>query len=63
MPTGYGLPNPYQWYTFGSQHTGGIVQFAFADGSVHAISTGINSNLEILEALCNITNTSPIPPY
>jgi prepilin-type N-terminal cleavage/methylation domain-containing protein len=38
MPTGYGLPNPYQWYTFGSQHTAGIVQFAFADGSVRPVT-------------------------
>jgi prepilin-type N-terminal cleavage/methylation domain-containing protein len=36
LPTGYGLPDPCQWYTFGSYHTG-IVQFAFADGSVRGI--------------------------
>lgn len=37
MPTAYGLPTPYAWYTFGSLHTAGIVQFAFADGSVRPI--------------------------
>jgi len=36
MPTAYGLPDPCQWYTFGSQHTA-IVYFAFADGSVRGV--------------------------
>ncbi len=33
LVTAWGLPNPPQWYTFGSRHTG-IVQFCFGDGSV-----------------------------
>jgi prepilin-type N-terminal cleavage/methylation domain-containing protein len=34
LPTAWGLPDPPQWYTFGSRHTA-VVQFADADGSVH----------------------------
>ena len=40
LPTYWGLPNPGQWYTFGSKHTG-IVQFAYGDGSVRRIRKGI----------------------
>ena len=36
LPTAWGLPTPGDWYTFGSRHTG-IVNFAFADGSVRAV--------------------------
>lgn len=44
MPTAYGLPTPSAWYTFGSQHTGGLVQFAFGDGSVRGVmSVGPNN--------------------
>jgi prepilin-type processing-associated H-X9-DG protein len=41
LPTYWGLangPNSF-WYQFSSNHTG-VVQFAFADGSVHALRTG-----------------------
>jgi prepilin-type processing-associated H-X9-DG protein len=31
--------NDVDWYQFSSRHTGGIVQFAFADGSVRPITT------------------------
>ncbi|HEV3260604.1 MAG TPA: DUF1559 domain-containing protein [Gemmataceae bacterium] len=41
MPTAWGLSDPVDWYQFSSQHPG-IVQFAFADGSVHPLSTGID---------------------
>jgi|SRR5579875_918955 prepilin-type N-terminal cleavage/methylation domain-containing protein len=37
MATAWGLPRPPQWYTYGSLHTGGVVQFAFGDGSVRPI--------------------------
>lgn len=37
MATYPGLPKPPQWNTYGSLHTGGIVQFAFGDGSVRSI--------------------------
>jgi prepilin-type N-terminal cleavage/methylation domain-containing protein/prepilin-type processing-associated H-X9-DG protein len=45
MPTAWGLAptrgpnkNDVDWYMFSSRHTGGMVQFAFADGSVRPIS-------------------------
>jgi len=40
LPLYWGLPDPAQWYTFGSYHTG-MVQFGFADGSVRGIRKGI----------------------
>jgi prepilin-type N-terminal cleavage/methylation domain-containing protein len=43
LPLYWGLPDPPQWYTFGSYHTG-IVQFAFGDGSVRSIRKGIATN-------------------
>jgi prepilin-type N-terminal cleavage/methylation domain-containing protein/prepilin-type processing-associated H-X9-DG protein len=39
MATAWGVSGSPQWYKFGSKHTGNIVQFAFADGSVRPIST------------------------
>jgi prepilin-type N-terminal cleavage/methylation domain-containing protein len=41
MPTRWGLPTATQWYTFGSNHGGGIVQFGYNDGSVRSIRNGI----------------------
>jgi prepilin-type N-terminal cleavage/methylation domain-containing protein/prepilin-type processing-associated H-X9-DG protein len=48
LPTGWGLPavygpnsNDVDWFMFSSHHTG-VVNFAFADGSVHAINTSIS---------------------
>jgi prepilin-type N-terminal cleavage/methylation domain-containing protein len=35
-----------EWFQFSSRHTG-IVNFAFADGSVHAFSTGGNTRLTV----------------
>jgi prepilin-type N-terminal cleavage/methylation domain-containing protein/prepilin-type processing-associated H-X9-DG protein len=45
MPVAWGLQTPAtsQWYTFSSRHTGGIVMFAFGDGSVKGLSTTISS--------------------
>jgi prepilin-type N-terminal cleavage/methylation domain-containing protein/prepilin-type processing-associated H-X9-DG protein len=50
LPTGWGLQpvygpnnNDVDWITFSSHHTG-IVNFAFADGSVHSINTSIDQN-------------------
>jgi prepilin-type N-terminal cleavage/methylation domain-containing protein len=40
LPTYWGLPEPSQWYAYGSNHPG-IVQFGFADGSVRTIRKGI----------------------
>jgi prepilin-type processing-associated H-X9-DG protein len=42
MPTAWGLPTTPQWYTFGSQHSGGIVQFGYCDGSVRQIRSGLS---------------------
>jgi prepilin-type N-terminal cleavage/methylation domain-containing protein len=47
-------------WAFGSYHPG-ICQFAFADGSVHAISNTINTHT--FQLLCDINDGSPIPPY
>jgi prepilin-type N-terminal cleavage/methylation domain-containing protein/prepilin-type processing-associated H-X9-DG protein len=44
MPTAWGLSNSPDWYQFSSLHTGGIVQFAFGDGSVRAITTSCDYN-------------------
>ena len=41
MPTGYGIVNATDWYNFSSNH-GGMVHFAFCDGTVRTISTGVN---------------------
>lgn len=39
LPTAWGLPDPAQWYTYGSLHVG-VVQFGFGDGTVRAITRG-----------------------
>lgn len=51
MPTAWGLAPRYgaskndtDWYMFSSLHTGGVVQFAFADGSVRPITTSADYN-------------------
>jgi prepilin-type N-terminal cleavage/methylation domain-containing protein/prepilin-type processing-associated H-X9-DG protein len=51
MPTAWGL-QPSQasgadWAGFSSAHTGGIIQFAFADGSVRPITTSADYNTYI----------------
>ncbi|QDT67753.1 putative major pilin subunit [Planctomycetes bacterium MalM25] len=45
-----GTPNPdavytAHWKTYGSAHSGGVVQFTLVDGSVHAITRDIDVNL------------------
>jgi prepilin-type processing-associated H-X9-DG protein len=54
MPTAWGLAPTYgasgrdtEWWQFSSAHSGGIVQFAFADGSVRPITTSANNNMFI----------------
>ena len=37
MPAAFDLLTPTSWQTYGSRHTGGLVQFAFCDGSVHGL--------------------------
>jgi prepilin-type processing-associated H-X9-DG protein len=51
MPTAWGIAPTYgasgrdtEWWQFSSAHSGGIVQFAFADGSVRPITTSVNNN-------------------
>jgi prepilin-type N-terminal cleavage/methylation domain-containing protein len=39
MPVAWGLQDPCQWYTYGSRHTA-VVQFCFADASVHGLHKG-----------------------
>jgi len=36
----WGIPDPPEWYHFGSLHGGGIVLFSMADGSVRGIRKG-----------------------
>jgi prepilin-type processing-associated H-X9-DG protein len=46
MPTAWGLPTSFAtsgWYQFSSKHTGGIVNFAFGDGSVKALRPSITN--------------------
>jgi prepilin-type N-terminal cleavage/methylation domain-containing protein len=43
LATAWGLPDPAQWYTFGSKHTG-VVQFGFCDGSVRGLRKGAGAN-------------------
>jgi hypothetical protein len=46
MPTAWGIADPPRWYKFGSMHTG-VIQFAFADGSVRPITKGADFNTYI----------------
>jgi len=46
MPTAWGLPtssNTSAWTQFSSKHTGGIILFAFGDGSVKGLSPSIST--------------------
>jgi len=45
MPTAWGLPTSFttsQWYQFSSKHTGGVILFAFADGSVKGLTPSVS---------------------
>jgi prepilin-type N-terminal cleavage/methylation domain-containing protein/prepilin-type processing-associated H-X9-DG protein len=44
MPTAWGLTNTPDWYNFSSRHTG-IINFAFADGSVRPITVSANYSM------------------
>ena len=49
MPTAWGLTPvaaPYEWVNFSSKHTA-VVNFAFADGSVHGINRSISYSVFI----------------
>jgi prepilin-type processing-associated H-X9-DG protein len=46
-------PNTSQYWNFTSQHTG-IVNFVFADGSVHSMSTSIDNNTWV--SLCGMAD-------
>jgi prepilin-type N-terminal cleavage/methylation domain-containing protein/prepilin-type processing-associated H-X9-DG protein len=46
MPVAWGLPTSFKtsaWYQFSSTHTGGLVNFAFGDGSVKPLNPSISS--------------------
>jgi prepilin-type N-terminal cleavage/methylation domain-containing protein len=46
MPVAWGLPSnakASRWYMFSSNHTGGIIQFAFGDGSVKGLRSSITT--------------------
>jgi len=43
MPVAWGLADPGRWYKYGSKHTGSIVQFSMADGSVRGIKRSIST--------------------
>jgi prepilin-type N-terminal cleavage/methylation domain-containing protein/prepilin-type processing-associated H-X9-DG protein len=54
MPTAWGIAPKYgatghdtEWWQFSSAHSGNIVQFAFADGSVRPINQSANFNVYI----------------
>ena len=56
-PRDSSLPNPFR--SFGSWHSGGMCNFALADGSVRGISSSVN--LDTLTRLCNRQDGQPIP--
>ena len=41
IPTGWGLNETSEWYTFGGPHTGGVL-FGFCDGSVRSLRRGMD---------------------
>jgi prepilin-type N-terminal cleavage/methylation domain-containing protein/prepilin-type processing-associated H-X9-DG protein len=41
LPTYWELPDPCQWYTFGSRHSA-VINFAFCDGSVRGLAKQTN---------------------
>jgi prepilin-type N-terminal cleavage/methylation domain-containing protein/prepilin-type processing-associated H-X9-DG protein len=43
LPIAWGLPDPYAWYTYGSNHTG-VVNFAMGDGSVKGVRKNCDWN-------------------
>jgi len=46
LPTAWGLTSTPSWYQYGSKHAaGGIVNFAFCDGSVRGLRAGMNSSV------------------
>src|SRR5260221_2131797 len=46
MVTAWGLPQPAQWDTYGSKHSG-VVQFAMGDGAVRRVRKGITPNANL----------------
>lgn len=44
MVMAWGLLDPGDYYTFNSNHTGGLINFAFADGSVRSLRTQAGNN-------------------
>ncbi len=59
------VSDPYRDYAdapwaFGSMHRG-VVNFAFADGSVHALSAGIDGH--VLDCLSQIADGEPVPAF
>jgi len=46
LPTAWGLSSTPAWYQYGSKHSaGGLINFAFCDGSVRGLRTGMNPNV------------------
>ncbi len=61
MGTAYGMPAASPgWWTFGSNHTGGIVNFAFCDGSVRALHASGDSAWNGLNQLSGMEDGNPI---
>jgi prepilin-type N-terminal cleavage/methylation domain-containing protein/prepilin-type processing-associated H-X9-DG protein len=56
----FGINKGIHYDNAGSSHAGGVAQFLFCDGSVHALSQNIN--LTVFQNLGNVANGVPIPP-